>query len=138
MSELNKADFEAQAAFRYALRQFLGFSEKTTRALGTTPQTYQALLAIHGYPGRERITIGELAERLQIRHHSAVGMADRLEKQGLVMRRAGEEDRRQVFVQLTPQGKELLEKLVLAHREELRHLWPQLEQPVQRLTNNDV
>ena len=121
---LTKADFQAQAEFRYALRQFLRFSEETTRAVGMTTQKYQALLAIKGFPGREHITIGELAERLQVKHHSAVGLVDRLVKKELVRRVPGEHDRRQVYVHLTPQGEELIEQLVRAHRKELLGLWP--------------
>src|SRR3569832_1651151 len=71
---LSKAEYELLAAFRYALRQFLRFSEEAARAVGIEAQQHQALLAVKGFPGRDRITISELAERLQIRHHSAVGM----------------------------------------------------------------
>src|ERR1035437_2588779 len=76
--KLSKAQYETLAAFRYALRQFLHFSEKAAKNAGITPQRHQALLAIKGLPGRDRVTVGELAERLQLRHHSAVGLIDRL------------------------------------------------------------
>lgn len=135
LENLSEADYEAQSTFRYALRQFLRFSENTTRAVGMTPQKYQALLAIRAVASeRDGITIGELAERLQVRPHSAVGMADRLSERGLVVRQTGEKDRRQVYVRLTEQGEEVLAQLVLAHREELENLWPQLKKPVKRLT----
>ena len=74
-----KADYEALAAFRHALREFLDFSQEAARRAGLTPQQHQALLAIKGYPGREVVTVSELAERLLLRHHSAVGLLDRLE-----------------------------------------------------------
>ena len=135
--QLTKADYQAQAEFRYALRQFLRFSEETTRAVGMTTQKYQALLAIKGFPDREFITIGELAERLQVKHHSAVGLVDRLVQKGLVRRAAGEKDRRQVYVHLTPQGEDLIEQLVLSHRKELSGLWPSLKMPAQRHSKAD-
>ena len=124
---LGKAEYESLASFRYALRQFLRFSEQAARAVGIEPQQHQALLAIKGFPGRDRITISELAERLQIRHHSAVGLVDRLVSNGLISRDAGGEDRRQVYVTLTLQGEVLLGQLVIAHKQELRRLGPQLK-----------
>lgn len=123
---VSKTEYERLATFRYALRQFLHFSEQAAQSVGLTPQQHQALLAIKGFPQRERITIGELAERLQIRHHSAVGLVNRLIAQELVVREAASEDRRQVFVSLTAQGMEVLERLTIAHREELRRISPQL------------
>ena len=121
-----KADYEALAAFRYSLRQFLSFSESAATSAGLTPRQYQALLAIKGFPGRDSATIGELAEQLQIAHHSAVGLVDRLGAQKLIIRVAGNEDRRQVYVTLTARGSELLDQLANAHKEELRRLGPQL------------
>ena len=81
---VTKAEYESMAAVRYALRRFLRFSEDGAKAVGLTPQQHQALLAIKGYPARDSVTVGELAERLQVRHHSAVGLVDRLEALGLV------------------------------------------------------
>lgn len=72
-----KSDYEALAAFRYALRQFLRFSEDAAATEGLSPQQHQALLAIKGFPGRDSVTIGELAEKLQVRHNSAIGLVDR-------------------------------------------------------------
>src|ERR1700761_5506251 len=85
---LDKSQFETLAAFRYALRRFLHFSEEAAHAAGITPQQYQALLAIKGFPSREKVTVGELAERLQLRHHSAVGLVDRLVTEKLAHRSA--------------------------------------------------
>src|SRR5262245_44158964 len=95
---VTKAEYEMLAAFRYALRQFLHFSETAAAAQGLTPQQHQALLAIMGFPGRTQVTIGELADRLRIRHHSAVGLVDRLQALGLVQRESARTDRRQVYV----------------------------------------
>ncbi len=123
---LIKEDFELLAEFRYALRKFLGFSEAAAKAQGLTPQQYQALLAIQGYPGRTWVTIGELAEQMQVKHHSAVGLVDRIAKLGLVRRSSVKSDRRRVEVVLTPAGLRVLEKLYRAHREELKSVGPHL------------
>ena len=133
-SSISKSDYETLAEFRYALRCFLHFSENAAETVGLTLQQHQALLFIIGYPGRERITIGELAERLQIRHHSAVGLVDRLEEQGLVERTPNEEDRRQVLIGLTGKGTRVLESLANIHREELRHMGPQLCSMLEQIT----
>jgi DNA-binding MarR family transcriptional regulator len=125
-ARMTKAEYEALAAFRYSLRQFLSFSESAAASAGITPRQYQALLAIQGFPGRDSATIGELAEQLQIAHHSAVGLVDRLVAQKLSVRVASAEDRRQVYVTLTAHGMELLDKLASAHKEELRRLGPRL------------
>ncbi len=124
---LNKTDFESLSDFRYAVRQFLKFSEAAAKAAGLSSQQHQALLAIKGFPGRERITNGELAERLQIKHHSAVGLINRLESQNLVCREKSSNDRREVYVTLTGRGEELLEQLTAAHHKELQHIAPQLK-----------
>lgn len=123
---LTKREYESLSAFRYALRRFLKFSEEAARAVGLTPNQHQALLTIKGYPGRERVTNGELAERLHIKHHSAVGLVNRLEAQGLIVRSQSENDRREVYLALTERGAELLERLAAVHKEELRHIAPQL------------
>ena len=83
-------------------------------------------------PGSES-TIGELAERLQIRHHSAVGLADRLAAKNLVRRRPNPGDRRQAYLTLTRQGEELLEKLSAAHKEQLRRIGPEIQSLLERL-----
>lgn len=123
---LDMEDYRALAAFRYSLRKFLGFSEKAARAEGLTPQQHQALLAVQGFPSQAGMTVGDLAEWLQLRHHSAVGLADRLSALGLLLRRRDPQDRRRVRLRLTPKGLRLIERLTLAHREELRRLGPQL------------
>jgi len=130
---VRKEEYERLAAFRYAIRQFLHFSEEKAASVGLKPQQHQALLSTLSKPGRERVTISELADHLQVRHHSAVGLADRLEKMGLMQREADPEDRRRVFVSATPRGRELLERLSTAHREELRRISPYLQELVKAL-----
>ncbi len=128
-----KAEYEILAEFRYALRRFLRFSEAAAAEVGLTPQQHQALLAIKGFPGRDKITVGELAERLQIRHHSAVGLADRLQEDRLIKRSPGTDDRRQVYISLTAHGDAVIEKLSALHHEQLRRLSPQLRALVGQL-----
>ena len=122
-----------QAAFRFALREFLRFSETAARRVGLTPQQYQALLAIRGFPGRDQVNIGELAERLQLHHHSTVGLVDRLVTKRLAVRERSTTDRRRVLVRLTPQGIRLVERVSAANRGELRRLRPRLTRLLQRL-----
>ena len=129
---LSKADYEALAEFRYALRKFLGFSETAAAEHGVTPQQYQALLAIEGFPGRNWVTVGELAEQMRTAHHSAVGLVDRMETMRLVKRTASQEDRRHVRVTLTAKGLKLLEKLYRVHRDELRSTGPHLAALLQK------
>lgn len=133
-STFSKSEYETLAEFRYALRHYLRFSKNAVETAGITLQQHQALLFIIGYPGRERVTISELAERLQIQHHSTVGLVNRLEEQGLVERKQGEEDRREVLIGLTKKGIEVLESLASMHREELRHLGPELCSMLEQIT----
>jgi DNA-binding MarR family transcriptional regulator len=126
VAPLTKADYELLAEFRYRLRRFLGFSEKEARKHGISPQQYQALLAIEGYPGRNRVTIGELAEQMCVTHHSMVGMLNRMEAQDLVQRSAGEEDKRQVWITLKPKGLHILEQLYRVHRTALQYAGPHM------------
>ena len=121
-THVTKAEYETLAAFRYNLRHFLRFSESAAESAGLTSRQYQALLAIKGFPSRDCVTIGELAEQLHIAHHSAVGLVDRLALQKLVSRETGTEDRRHVYVKLTARGVDILEELTSAHKEELKRL----------------
>jgi DNA-binding MarR family transcriptional regulator len=124
--KLHKSQYETLAAFRYALRRFLHFSEQAAQAVGLTPQQHQALLAIKGFPGRDNVSVGELAERMQLRHHSVVGLIDRMVIEKLVERSLSKKDRRQVFIQLTPRGEKKLEKLSALHRQQLKRIAPEL------------
>jgi DNA-binding MarR family transcriptional regulator len=101
-----------------------GASREAAHAAGLTPQQHQALLAIKGFPGREFVSVGELAERLQVRHNSAVGLVDRLARQRLVRRLPSAADRRRVEVRLSRQGEAKIERLSAAHLRELRQLGP--------------
>lgn len=113
-------DYQALAEFRYEIRRFQILSEQTARAAGIEPQQYQALLAVKGLPDAGGATVGMLAERLQIQHHSAVELVDRLESHGLLKRIRSETDRRQVNLRLTSRGEEKLRRIALPHRSELR------------------
>ena len=116
----NSVDDQARAEFRYQIRRFLNFSAREARAAGLEPQQHEAMLAIRGLPQQVRPTIGELAERLQIQHHSAVELANRLEKHGLIRRYRGEEDHREVLLRLAPGGERVLRQLSHAHAMHLR------------------
>jgi len=135
---ISKSQYENLAAFRFALRKFLRFSEAAAGTAGLTPQQHQALLAIKGFPGRDHVTVGELAERLQIKHHSAVGLIDRLVLENLVERDPSVEDRRQVHIRLTARGEGMLEELSSMHREQLRLIGPELSALLQRLGQVDA
>lgn len=117
-----KADLEALSEFRYQLRRFLRFSEEAAQAEGLTPQQYQLLLHVKGYPGRDWATVGELAERLQVQPHGALTLVARCEALGLVRRESGTTDRRQVLVHLSAEGEARLLRLAALHRRELRSL----------------
>ena len=118
--------YRALADFRYKIRQFLNFSERAARAAGLEPQQHQALLTIKGLPPVQEPTVGYLAERLQIRHHTAVELAARLEKKRLIRRSRSDVDRRHVNLFLTPRGERFLRNLSQAHRAELRSAGPKL------------
>ena len=111
---LSDGDYRALADWRYALRRFLRSSAEITRKGGVTATQYQLLLFVRGAEGGA-LTIAELAERLQVRHHSAVGLVDRCEKAGLVRRRRDPTNRRRVLVETTPRGASLLRRLAAAH-----------------------
>lgn len=123
--ELTDADYAALADFRYALRQFLAFSERGAASCGLTPQQHQALLAIRG-AAHPNVSIGYIAERLILRPHSATGLVDRLEMLGLVTRRSSPNDGRQALLELTQKAQALLRQLSEIHREEIVRLRPML------------
>jgi DNA-binding MarR family transcriptional regulator len=121
-----RIDYTALADFRYEIRRFLNFSETAARVSGIEPHQHQALLAIKGLPARQIATVGVLAERLQIQHHSAVELTDRLQSKGLILRSRSEADRREVVLELTLRGEKLLQQLTLSHRAELQLAGPKL------------
>jgi DNA-binding MarR family transcriptional regulator len=124
--EITRDDYRALARFRYLIRQFLQFSEAAARQEQLEPQQHQMLLVIRAFPDGAGPTIGEVAEQLFIRHHSAVGLADRLAEHGLIERAKSHEDRRQVRLRLTERGEQVLEHLSRSHHAELRKLGPEL------------
>ncbi len=117
-----KKEYEELAEFRYRLRKFLHFSELAATAVGITPNQHQLLLSIAGFPGRDWMTPTEIAERLQVRHHSALGLIQRCEKIDLVRRFDNPADRRSVCIELTENGRAVLEQLTIQHQSELRRL----------------
>lgn len=124
--DLTDEDYRALGAFRYQIRRFLHFSEMAARAEGLEPQQHQMMLAIRSSQEPDGPTIGRLAGLLLIRHHSAVGLIDRLAERGLVERVRGDDDRRQVRIQLTPEGEAKLKRLSSEHRSELLNTGPLL------------
>ena len=116
---MTRGQYEALATFRYELRRFMRYSEQLTRRHGLTPLQYQLMLQIRGFPGGHSPTVGELAERLQAKHHGVVSLLTRCERLRLVERRANPADRRAVHVHLTAQGEKALEQLARLHRDEL-------------------
>lgn len=123
-ASISMSDYQALAEFRYQIRRFLRFSEEAAYAADLEPQQHQVLLAIKGLPEGRNATVGELAERLQLRHHSTVELIDRLVKRGLVERHRDEEDQRRVLVNLTSQGEEILHHLSRHMLAELRSTGP--------------
>src|ERR1700684_3852258 len=108
---LPSTDYESIAELRYQIRRYLRFSEEASRAAGLEPRQYQLMLALKGLPRGTRPRIGELAERLQIQHHSTVELVNRLTVGGYVRRHRGGEDRREVLLSLTPKGEKILRTL---------------------------
>ncbi len=132
--QLDSHEYALLAAFRYALRGFMHFSESAAKGVGLTAQQYQALLAVRGSPEDRAVTINDLAQQLLIRHNTAVGLVDRIDRQGLVTRRPSPVDGRQVHLHLTAKGERMLERLASVHREELRRIGPQLKLLLQQIT----
>ncbi len=119
-ARLTKSEYERLANLRYVLRRFARLTELEARKVGLTPQQYQLLLAIKGFPGRDWVSITELAERLQIRHNAVIGLVNRAVQHNLVRRDHDPEhpDHRIVKVSLTPEAETCLRKLATALRSE--------------------
>ena len=120
------ANYAALAEFRYALRKFLAFSESAAKQVGLTSQQHQALLALKGFAQDGTLSVGDLAERLLIRHHSAVELVDRLAKLDLVERSADPADGRRALIRMTETGETRLRELSSIHVQELRSIGPAL------------
>ena len=131
--ELTMNDYQALAEFRYQIRRFLHFSEQAAREAGLEPQQHQLLLALKGLPQGSKATIGEIARRLQIQHHSTVELIDRMVDRDLIQRSRDDEDQRRVIIKLTPLGEEVLRELSVLHRTELQTTGPSLVQALNRL-----
>jgi len=129
---LTTADYQALAELRHEIRRFLHFSEQAARRAGLEPRQHQLMLSLKGLPPRVRPSIGELAQRLLIEHHSAVELVNRLAKGGYVQRERDGEDRRAVLVSLTRKGEKILRDLSLDHRAELRVQGPALTTALRR------
>jgi DNA-binding MarR family transcriptional regulator len=133
MKKLTLSDYEALAEFRFQIRKFLHFSEQAIKAAGLERGQYQLMLVIKGMPVGVRPRIRELANRMQIRHHSAVELINRLESRGYVRRERARDDRREVLLALTPRGERILENLARHHHNELRNAGPSLVAALRRL-----
>ncbi|MCU1301074.1 MAG: transcriptional regulator, MarR family [Candidatus Sulfotelmatobacter sp.] len=133
MKKLTLSDYQALAEFRYQIRRFLRFSEQVVKRAGLERGQYQLMLAIKGMPTGIRPRISELADRMQIRHHSAVELVNRLEAGGFVHRTRAEDDRREVLLALTPKGEKTIGELALHHHDELRSSGPELVTALRRV-----
>jgi DNA-binding MarR family transcriptional regulator len=118
--EITTAEYRALAELRYRIRRFVGEGDAVARAAGLEPQQYLLLLAIRGLPDNVQVTIRALADRLALKHHSAVELIDRLEAHGYVRRSRSRDDRRRVLVTLLPRGEKLLEQVARDRIGELR------------------
>lgn len=121
-----RADYEALATFRLALRRFAAFTATATAEAGLMPQQHQALLAIKALSFQAAPSVGDVAEQMLLRHHSAVELINRLVGMGLVQRLRDPDDRRRVRIALTPLAEDKLSALATVHMEELRAVRPQL------------
>jgi DNA-binding MarR family transcriptional regulator len=128
-----RVDYRALADLRYHLRRFLRLRELAARAAGVEPQQYLVLLQVKGLNGREVATIGALAERLQVQHHGVVQLVDRLARRGMLERRRGGRDRREVVVHLRPPGERILRRLAAYSITELTTEGPLLVSSLRRL-----
>ena len=126
MPKVSSSDYRALGAFRYEIRKFLAFSEHAARDAGIQPQQHQLLLAVRGLPEGARPTIRTIAERLCVKHHTAVALIDALEGQGFLKRDRSSQDRREVLLVLTIKGDALLQRLSALHRQQLRNVGPMM------------
>jgi len=130
---LTLSDYQALAELRYQIRRFLHFSEQAARTKLLEPQQHQLMLALKGLPDGLHPTIGTLAERLQLQHHSTVELVNRLSARGLVRRSRAGDDRRQVLLGLTAKGEKVLRELSMGHKTELRTQGPALVAALERI-----
>lgn len=136
--DLKPPQYRALAELRYRIRCFLTFSESAARAAKVEAQQHQLLLVLKALPADEKPTVRVVAERLQIRHNSAVDLVKRTVERGLVERRTSAEDRREASLRLTPAGQRLLRRLSLAHRSELSSAAPALVDALRMIVAGSV
>jgi len=132
-TSLTLTDYQSLGELRFQIRKFLHFSEQAARRAGVEPRQHQFMLTLKGLPEGVRPRIRELAQRLQIQHHSAVELVNRLAEAGYVRRKQGDEDKREVLITLTPKGERVLRDLSLHHRAELRTQGPALIAALRRV-----
>jgi DNA-binding MarR family transcriptional regulator len=133
---LELSDYRRLAEFRHQIRRFLSFSEAAARAAGIEPQQHQLLLALKGLPVGRRPNIGALADRLCVKHHTAVALIDNLVERRLVLRQPSEVDGREVLVVLTRTGEAILRKLSALHRRQLKTVGAELVQALQAIIDD--
>ena len=133
MPRITIADYRALASFRHEIRKFIAFSEQAARDAGIEPQQHQLLLAVRGLPEGMRPTIGAVAERLCVQHHTAVALVDKLEARGLIQRERSEDDRREVLLRTTRDGEALLRTLSTLHRLQLETVGPNMVRALERV-----
>ena len=134
----NQPNYKAMAELRYQIRRFLRFSESAAREAGIEPQQHQLLMAVRGLPDGLKPTIGVLAERMQLQHHSTVELIDRLVERGFLFRLRATDDKRQVLVKLTRGGEDFLERLSLHHLQELQTAGPKFVRVLQALIDESA
>jgi DNA-binding MarR family transcriptional regulator len=135
--DIRPDDYLALAELRFVIRRFLAFSEAAARAADIEPQQHQLLLVLKALRLPERPTIRTTAERLLIQHNSAVELVSRSVERGLVERRTGDHDRREVSLKVTARGERVLRRLTLAHRRELKSAAPLLLSALEALIGGD-
>lgn len=136
-TNISEEEYALLAEFRYALRRFMNFSKDEAESVHLTPKQHQAMLAVRGFGTKiSPVTVGDVAEWLQIRHHSAVGLINRLEEQELLHREHAENDKRKVNIVLTKKGNDILDKLTAVHKEEIRRIGPELRQLLRHLSDD--
>ena len=127
VSALSQQDCHSMASLRYVLRKFLRFSKDFLAARARlSPEQYEALLALKAFSAGSGLTVGQLSERVQVKHHTAVSLTDKLAARKLVTKRQGSPDRRHVYVKLTPAGARLVGLLAADHRQELKRHVPEI------------
>lgn len=133
--ELDLAQLQRLAEFRFQLRRFLHFSTVAAEQAGLRNQQYQMLQCVGGMPDGMAPTIANVAARMLLKHNSAVELVDRAIDQGLVRRSADPFDHRRILLRVTPEGEQLLASLAEFHMQELEQSGPELVRALHRVLN---